>query len=124
MRKIATILTLSALVLLGGSCSKDDPTYPFRVIAVDAEGTPIQGAYVRAFVPLPNVDIEYTGYTGLSGRVSFTHEGGEAVLQVQVTKGNPGDPAGAGCGFVKLEPDETAEIRIVMGLYDPDDPGC
>lgn len=123
MKNLRIILALATTVVLLGSCKTEDPTFPFRIVAQDENGTRIQNAYIRAYVPLPNVDIEYTGTTGVSGVCNFEHTGGEIVVQIQVTKGND-VPAAIGCGYLKLEPDELVTATIVVGEYDPDDPGC
>lgn len=123
MQKLKTLAAVALLVLVAASCSKDDPVYPFRIIAVNEEGVRLQNAEVRASVPLPNVKIEYNGITGTSGRVDFIHEGGEVVLQVQVVKGGT-TPAAVGCGFIKLEPDQMVTTTITVTEYDPNDPGC
>ncbi|NVK27355.1 MAG: hypothetical protein HWE14_04880 [Flavobacteriia bacterium] len=115
---------LTALAFVGiMSCVADDPTYPFRVKVVGEDGTPIQNATIVARVPLPNTNIRYEGVTGVAGTKSFEHNGGEVVLQVQVTKGES-PIVGAGCGFIKLEPDQMVTTTIVMSNYDPSDPGC
>lgn len=123
MHKVFTIAAFAALALGASSCAQDDPTYPFRIIVESEDGTRIQNAHVVASVPLPNTDIRYEGYTGVGGSVSLEHTGGEVVLQVQITKGT--DPIiGAGCGYIKLEPDEKVSATIIMEPYDPSDPGC
>ncbi|GGH69429.1 MAG: hypothetical protein EP346_02220 [Bacteroidetes bacterium] len=123
MRKLHTLLALFALILAMGSCKKDDPVYPFKVVVESESGVRVQNAEVRCFVPLPNVDIEYYGTTGINGVASFEHDGGEIVVQIQVTKGNS-TPTAVGCGYLKLTPDETATATIVVTEYDPEDPGC
>lgn len=124
-KKTRLLFALIPVLALTWSCEEDIPSYPFRVIAVNEEGARIQNAKVVADVPLPNVSITYTGYTGIDGVATFVHEGdGEAVLQVRVTKGTSTEPAVAGCGYIKLEPDEEVTVRIVLEEYLPNDPGC
>lgn len=124
MRRLQNLLLVLGLTFLAASCVKEDPTYPFRIVVQGENGVRVQNAYVRCFVPLPNVDIEYTGETGLNGIIDFEHDGGEVVVQIQVTKGNSSGPAAVGCGFLKLEPNEKVQATIVVSEYDPEDPGC
>lgn len=118
------LIALSSLVFL--SCEKDEPTYPFTVIAVNEDGQRVQNAHIVAEVPLPNVYIKYEGITSADGSAHFVHKGdGKLVLQVRITKGAPPQtPVVAGCGYVQLEPDEEVSVTVAIGNYDPADPGC
>lgn len=123
MRRIYLILALFGLIFTAGSCKKSDPVFPFRIIVESENGTRIQNAEVRCFVPLPNVDIEYYGMTGVDGIANFQHNDGEIVMEIQVTKGGT-TPTAVGCGYIKLNPDELVSATIVVKAYDPEDPGC
>lgn len=123
MRKLLTVALFASLFISTGSCRLDEPGYPFQIIVEGANGNRVQNAFVNCFVPLPNTNIRYTGYTSVAGTKYFRHEGGEVVLQVQVTKGE--DPiSAAGCGYIKLEPNQLVQQTIVVEDYDPLDPGC
>lgn len=123
MRKLLLATLFASLFISTGSCRIDDPGFPFQIIVEGANGNRVQNAFVNCFVPLPNTDIRYTGYTDVSGTKYFRHEGGEVVLQVQVTKGE--DPiSAAGCGYIKLEPNQLVQQLIIVDDYDPLDPGC
>ncbi len=123
MRKLTlSLFVIAGFIVLSG-CEIDDPTYPFTITVVGEDGTRVQNANVRAYVPLPNTDIEYEGVTGTNGKVELEHTGGEIVVQIQATKGgNP--PVALGCGFLKLEPDQRVYTTVVVEAYDPEDPGC
>lgn len=123
MRKFTLLLTAIIGLALTSGCAKDDPTFPFRVTVKGENGLRVQNARVRAYVPLPNTDIEYEGITGVDGNVEFEHIGGEIVVQIQAFKGDD-PPVALGCGFLKLEPDQKVYTTIVVEEYDPNDPGC
>ncbi|MCT4624378.1 MAG: hypothetical protein N4A46_12205 [Schleiferiaceae bacterium] len=123
MKKIITSIALTAFIVLGfTSCKKQSFNYPFKINVVSEDGTPLQNILVEAGAPVPDAIPEFSGYTNEDGSVSFTYTY-EAVLQVVATRGiNP--PSYIGCGFVKLEEDQTVELTIVMQPYDPSQQGC
>ena len=85
---------------------------------------PIQNVIVEASVDVPGYREEayFIDTTGFDGMVEFEYEY-EAVFKILATRG--GNPfTHIGCGFIKLEPNTTAESKIILLPYDPSDPGC
>lgn len=124
------LFTLLAAGLSFAACTKKDaPVYSFKVEVVDENGTPIQNAYVRATAPVVNAIPDYQGHTGIDG-VMRNDSGDDvfeytmpAVLQITAQKGdNP--PVVFGCGYLKLEPDSTVVMKIVVLPYTNGSAGC
>ena len=125
-------LLLSLFVAMLGmtACTKDDaPVYRFSVEVTDENGVPIQNAYVRATAPVVNAIPDFQGHTGIDG--IMRNDSGDdvfeyhmpAVLQITAQKGyNP--PVVFGCGYVKLEPDSTVVMKIVVLPYTNGSAGC
>lgn len=114
-----TLLILSTLAL--SSCSKQSFNYPFKITVISEGGVPLKNITVEAGAPVPDAIPEFLGTTDENGvfQATYTYE---AVLQIVATRGTP--PSYIGCGFVKLVEDQTAEITIVLQLYDPAQQGC
>ena len=122
MKKFITLSIISLLVATG--CRIDNPTYAFRIKVTNANGVPIQNVVVEASVDVPgHRDEAYmVDTTGLDGIVEFEYDY-EAVFKVLGTRG--GNPfTHIGCGFIKLEENQTVESTIILLPYDPLDPGC
>jgi len=122
MKKFIALSIISLLVITG--CRIDNPTYAFRVKVTNANGVPIQNVVVEASVDVPgHRDEAYmVDTTGLDGMVEFEYDY-EAVFKVLGTRG--GNPfTHIGCGFIKLEANQTVEATIILLPYDPTDPGC
>ncbi|MDA9151690.1 hypothetical protein OAV84_02675 [Schleiferiaceae bacterium] len=125
-------LLLALLVITFGlsACKKKDaPVYSFSVEVIDENGTPIQNAYVRATAPVVNAIPDFQGHTGIDG--IMRNDSGDdvfeytmpAVLQITAQKGdNP--PVVFGCGYLKLEPDSTVVMKIVVLPYSNGTAGC
>ena len=128
MKRILFTL-LAAGVSFVACTKKDAPVYSFSVEVVDENGTPIQNAYVRATAPVVNAIPDYQGHTGIDG-VMRNDSGDDvfeytmpAVLQITAQKGdNP--PVVFGCGYLKLEPDSTVVMKIVVLPYTNGSAGC
>ena len=125
-------LLLSLFVAMLGmtACTKDDaPVYRFSVEVTDENGVPIQNAYVRATAPVVNAIPDFQGHTGIDG--IMRNDSGDdvfeyhmpAVLQITAQKGDS-PPVVFGCGYVKLEPDSTVVMKIVVLPYTNGSAGC
>ena len=122
MKKIVFLFALSAMLFTG--CRIDNPTYAFRIKVTNHDGVAIHNVVVEASVDVPgNREEAYmVDTTGLDGMVEFEYDY-EAVFKILGTRG--GNPfTHIGCGFVKLEANETVETSIILLPYDPSDPGC
>jgi hypothetical protein len=128
MKKI--VFALSVIVLSFAGCTKKElPVYRFTIEVVDENGIPIQNAYVRATAPVVNAIPDFQGHTGIDG--IMRNDSGDdvfeytmpAVLQITAQKGdNP--PVVFGCGYLKLEPDSTVHMKIVVLPYTNGAAGC
>jgi hypothetical protein len=124
------LLALLVITLGLSACKKKDaPVYSFSVEVIDENGTPIQNAYVRATAPVVNAIPDFQGHTGIDG--IMRNDSGDdvfeytmpAVLQITAQKGdNP--PVVFGCGYLKLEPDSTVVMKIVVLPYSNGTAGC
>lgn len=124
------LLALLVITLGLSACKKKDaPVYSFSVEVIDENGTPIQNAYVRATAPVVNAIPDFQGHTGIDG--IMRNDSGDdvfeytmpAVLQITAQKGdNP--PVVFGCGYLKLEPDSTVVMKIVVLPYSNGSAGC
>jgi len=128
MKKI--VFALSVIVFSFAGCTKKElPIYRFTIEVVDENGIPIQNAYVRATAPVVNAIPDFQGHTGIDG--IMRNDSGDdvfeytmpAVLQITAQKGdNP--PVVFGCGYLKLEPDSTVHMKIVVLPYTNGAAGC
>ena len=117
-----TIVILSLFIGLFGSCTKEDPKYPFTIQVLREDGQPMPNVYVTATADVPDAIPAFSGITGDNGTVSFEYQY-EAVLKVTATRGsNP--PTWMGCNFVKLEADKNVTSIVVLLPFDPTQPGC
>ncbi|MDG1252895.1 MAG: hypothetical protein P8N56_04375 [Schleiferiaceae bacterium] len=124
------LLALLAITFGLSSCAKKEaPIYSFSVEVIDENGTPIQNAYVRATAPVINAIPDFQGHTGIDG--IMRNDSGDdvfeynmpAVLQITAQKGdNP--PVVFGCAYLKLEPDSTVVLKIVVLPYSNGTAGC
>ena len=122
MKKVIFLFILSISILSG--CRIENPTYTFRIKVTNTDGIPIQNVMVEASVDVPGHRAEayMVDKTGLDGIVEFEYDY-EAVFKILTTRG--GNPfTHIGCGFIKLEPNQTVESTIIILPYDPADPGC
>ena len=122
MKKLIFLFILSVSML--SSCRVENPTYSFRIKVTNADGVAIQNVIVEASVDVPGYREEayMIDTTGLDGVVEFEYDY-EAVFKILGTRGcNPFTHIG--CGFIKLEPNQTVESTIILLPYDPADPGC
>jgi len=121
MNKILLLLFFSSTFLLN-SCTKQSFNYPFKITVLSEDGTPLGNINIEAGAPVPDAIPDFSGATDQNGEITFTYTY-EAVLQVVATRGvNP--PSYIGCGFIKLEADNTVELTIIMQPYDPSQQGC
>ena len=128
MKKI--VFALSVIVLSFAGCTKKElPVYRFTIEVVDENGIPIQNAYVRATAPVVNAIPDFQGHTGIDG--IMRNDSGDdvfeytmpAVLQITAQKGD--NPLVVfGCGYLKLEPDSTVHMKIVVLPYTNGAAGC
>lgn len=120
---LRSILVLLVSTVALSSCRIENPTYPFRIKVINANGVPIQNVQVEVSVDVPNYREEAYGLatTGFDGVVEFEYDM-EAVFKVLATRGEP--YTHIGCGFIKLEPNTLTTTTIVLLEYDPNDPGC
>ena len=130
------LFTFSATLFaaLVTSCApKDAPVYRFKikVVAINEDGEPIalQNATVRATAPVVNAIPDFEGRSGVDGIVrdadgnDIFQYGLPAVLQITAQKGgNP--PVVFGCSYLKLVPDSTATVEIVVQPYVEGVSGC
>ena len=125
-----TIFILSVLLISFVGCTKkESPVYRFTIEVVDENGTPIQNAYVRATAPVVDAIPDFLGHTGIDG--IMRNDSGDdifeyhlpAVLQITAQKGN-NPPVVFGCGYLKLEPDNTVHMTIVVLPYSNGTAGC
>ena len=122
MKKIVFLFALSAFLFSG--CRIDNPTYSFRIKVTNPDGVAIQNVVVEASVDVPGHREEayMVDTTSFDGVVEFEYDY-EAVFKILGTRG--GNPyTHIGCGFVKLEANQTVESSIILLPYDPSDPGC
>ena len=132
LRFFALSATLFAALVT--SCApKDAPVYRFKikVVAINEDGEPIalQNATVRATAPVVNAIPDFEGRSGVDGIVrdadgnDIFQYGLPAVLQITAQKGgNP--PVVFGCRYLKLVPDSTATVEIVVQPYVEGFSGC
>jgi hypothetical protein len=132
LRLFALSATLFAALVT--SCApKDAPVYRFKikVVAISEDGEPIalQNATVRATAPVVNAIPDFEGRSGVDGIVrdvdgnDIFQYGLPAVLQITAQKGgNP--PVVFGCSYLKLVPDSTATVEIVVQPYVEGVSGC
>ena len=130
------LFTFSATLFaaLVTSCApKEAPVYRFKikVVAINEDGEPIalQNATVRATAPVVNAIPDFEGRSGVDGIVrdvdgnDIFQYGLPAVLQITAQKGgNP--PVVFGCRYLKLVPDSTATVEIVVQPYVEGFSGC
>ena len=130
------LFTLSATLfaaLVTSCASKEAPVYRFKikVVAINEDGEPIalQNATVRATAPVVNAIPDFEGRSGVDGIVrdadgnDIFQYGLPAVLQITAQKGgNP--PVVFGCSYLKLVPDSTATVEIVVQPYVEGVSGC
>lgn len=130
------LFTFSATLFaaLVTSCApKEAPVYRFKikVVAINEDGEPIalQNATVRATAPVVNAIPDFEGRSGVDGIVrdadgnDIFQYGLPAVLQITAQKGgNP--PVVFGCRYLKLVPDSTATVEIVVQPYVEGVSGC
>lgn len=130
------LFTFSATLFaaLVTSCApKEAPVYRFKikVVAINEDGEPIalQNATVRATAPVVNAIPDFEGRSGVDGIVrdadgnDIFQYGLPAVLQITAQKGgNP--PVVFGCSYLKLVPDSTATVEIVVQPYVEGVSGC
>ena len=130
------LFTFSATLFaaLVTSCApKEAPVYRFKikVVAINEDGEPIalQNATVRATAPVVNAIPDFEGRSGVDGIVrdadgnDIFQYGLPAVLQITAQKGgNP--PVVFGCSYLKLVPDSTATVEIVVQPYVEGFSGC
>jgi hypothetical protein len=122
MRIVSKFISLFLLVLVLFSCKKESPTYSFTVRVINEEGVALPNMFVEATADVPNTLADFSGKTDENGEISFSYDY-EAVLKVRATRGsNP--PSWMGCNFVKLEPNSTVNVNVVVQPYDPSQPGC
>lgn len=127
-------LTAVLIAAAATSCApKDAPVYRFKIKVVaineDGEAIALQNASVRASAPVINPLPLFEGRSGVDGIVRDA-EGNDlfqyaypAVLQVTAQKGgNP--PVVFGCSYLKLIPDSTATVEIVVQPYVEGVSGC
>ena len=128
LRLFALSATLFAALVT--SCApKDAPVYRFKikVVAINEDGEPI--ALQNATVPFFNAIPDFEGRSGVDGIVrdaegnDIFQYGLPAVLQITAQKGgNP--PVVFGCSYLKLVPDSTATVEIVVQPYVEGVSGC
>ena len=130
------LFTFSATLfaaLITSCAPKDAPVYRFKikVVAINEDGEPIalQNATVRATAPVVNAIPDFEGRSGVDGIVrdadgnDIFQYGLPAVLQITAQKGgNP--PVVFGCSYLKLVPDSTATVEIVVQPYVEGVSGC
>ena len=130
------LFTFSATLfaaLITSCAPKDAPVYRFKikVVAINEDGEPIalQNATVRATAPVVNAIPDFEGRSGVDGIVrdldgnDIFQYGLPAVLQITAQKGgNP--PVVFGCSYLKLVPDSTATVEIVVQPYVEGFSGC
>ena len=122
MKKVL-FLPLGCVLIFPG-CRIENPSYGFKIKVTNADGVAIQNVVVEASVDVPGHrdEARMVDTTGFDGVVEFEYDY-EAVFRILGTRGaNPFTHIG--CGFIKLEPNQTVETSIIMLPYDPTDPGC
>ena len=102
------------------SCRVENPTYSFRIKVTNADGVAIQNVIVEASVDVPGYREEayMIDTTGLDGVVGLN-----TTMKLEILGTRGGNPfTHIGCGFIKLEPNQTVESTIILLPYDPADP--
>lgn len=122
MTSLIRFVLLITIALSIGSCTKEDPTYPFSILVTSEDGTPMPNVSVTATADVANSIANFTGITDENGRVAFEYSA-EAVLKVIATRGN-NPTSWLGCGYIQLEADRNVTTTVVLLPYDPSKPGC